>query len=388
MESAQQPDLDCWEGGVVYVPGGADNVRLAWYGQPEEAWQTGSGKGVNCTDTLIALLRANDGNIVAANNESLGGDPAPGCRKRLLIKTCTEVEDAERITVHCCEGYRMRVPGGAANVKRAWYGDPTHAWLDGPGQGMICTAAVVRKLELYGDLLMVSNGLLGGDPVPCVLKELLVELHKPGKLQIDTPPRPRLFKSADAVPSAPSWLAFVRHAQAGHNVDHELMNNPDNCLTEHGRQQAVSASGGPAGEAVRTAQLIITSPLRRALETTELLLTGLSEAGAAAPTPRVIVHAGATERYSGRCDEGTPKSKMLEELSETMRSWEGWDELPERWWPSPEEDSWARAEAFIDSLKGRPEERVVYVGHGAFWQMILGHYMDNCEAVFCDRSFS
>lgn len=30
------------------------------------------------------------------------------------------------------------------------------------------------------------------------------------------------------------WVAFVRHAQAGHNVDPDLIMNPDNPLTDEG----------------------------------------------------------------------------------------------------------------------------------------------------------
>ena len=52
---------------------------------------------------------------------------------------------------------------------------------------------------------------------------------------------PKLYETVEEVPSYPQWVAFVRHAQAGHNVDRALIEKPDNPLTEVGVAQALKA---------------------------------------------------------------------------------------------------------------------------------------------------
>lgn len=189
----------------------------------------------------------------------------------------------------------------------------------------------------------------------------------------------RTYRTPEEVPSYPRWLALVRHAQAGHNVDESLYQRPDNALTEVGTEQAIAARGGPTGDAVRAADLLLTSPLRRALETARLLLEGRE-----APM-RVALEALATERYSAPCDDGTPKAELLGQLPAGVASWEGWDSLAECWWPGTEDDVPRRLADFREALRNRSEDRVVVVGHGGFWQELAGCYLDNCDIVYCDR---
>lgn len=291
--------------------------------------------------------------------------------------------------LQCWENTTLRIPGGVDNVKRAWFGKPTCAWQDGKGRGTTCTDSVIKRMRCnaLGQFeFIVACACLGGDPAPGVFKQLRLELFLEGHVSAEDASM-RVFADARAVPSWPRWAAFVRHAQAGHNVDNALVSNPDNVLTDDGVAQACAASCGIAGEAVRSAQLVITSPLRRAMQTTGLLL------GPDRGDARVCVDALGTERYSARCDEGTPKSVMMRQAPQELppgmhnfREWEGWDTLPEHWWPSPEEDSWERAEAFRSMAQARPEDRVVFVGHGAFWGTVLGKNLSNCEIVFCDRA--
>lgn len=287
------------------------------------------------------------------------------------------------LVLECWEGSKMKIPGGVENLRRAWYGDPEHPWEQGPGLGAICTDVIAQKAQDRG-AAVACNAWLGCDPVPGVGKLLLVELASKahGLAEEEEIQYPQTFELASEVPSSPQWLVFVRHAQAGHNADKSLLANPDNALTEVGRKQAQAAHDGPAGEALRSAELVITSPLTRAMETTALLL------GPDDGDVRVMVYAGGSERWSAPCDEGRPRSELLLGLPERMRRWEGWDALPERWWAEPGEDAWERAEAFAEFVKQRPEERIALVGHGGFWDIVVGQYLGNCEHVFCDRFLS
>eukprot|EP00927_Polykrikos_kofoidii_P045277 TRINITY_DN39209_c0_g1_i1.p1 TRINITY_DN39209_c0_g1~~TRINITY_DN39209_c0_g1_i1.p1 ORF type:complete len:314 (+),score=47.71 TRINITY_DN39209_c0_g1_i1:44-985(+) len=295
-------------------------------------------------------------------------------------ETCTAVD----AILTCPEGSRLFVPGGAQNVLRAWYGDPTRPWQEGKGCGIALTDLVVRRLEHSDGSIEASNGCLGCDPAHGTFKHLLVEVRDPksGTGRIKEVGGPRIFDSPHQVSSGPRWVAFVRHAQAGHNVDRKLLRTPDNPLTEEGLTQARDASKGPAGDAMRGAELIITSPLMRAMQTTDLLLGG----AAGADGERIRVDAAGTERWSAPCDEGTSKSELLEVVPKHFLDWEGWDVLPERWWAESGEDTYVRAQAFVDMIRRQPEDRIVCVGHGGFWAALLGgRHLGNCEVVFCDR---
>lgn len=289
--------------------------------------------------------------------------------------------------LECGEEGVLALPEGAELPRRAWYGDPQRRWEVGKGCGVDCTDVVARRLQANGGWVLATNVSLGSDPVPGVRKCLLVELATAVPFTIGAFSYPRPFKSVDAVPSAsgpsgPRWLAFVRHAEAGHNVDKELLNCPDNALTGRGREQAVAARAELA-EMLRAADVIITTPLLRALQTTALLLgPGCGE------DPRVVVDAAATERLSAPCDMGTCKSELLEIAPQECRRWRGWEALPERWWPDADDDTWGRREAFVAALRERPEARIVCVGHGAFWQLTLGRYLGNCTVAYCDRSLT
>ncbi|KAL2256444.1 hypothetical protein VTK26DRAFT_1645 [Humicola hyalothermophila] len=79
----------------------------------------------------------------------------------------------------------------------------------------------------------------------------------------------------------PPTLVLIRHAEALHNIDKANHSLPDPPLSDHGRQQALELREHlkahlPPG---RKIQLIVVSPLRRALETCLLALDWLIEDG-------------------------------------------------------------------------------------------------------------
>jgi len=62
-------------------------------------------------------------------------------------------------------------------------------------------------------------------------------------------------------------LHFVRHAQAEHNVAQDYT-IPDGLLTQYGREQATNLNLLTIQNIQQTAELIVTSPLTRTLQTT------------------------------------------------------------------------------------------------------------------------
>lgn len=282
----------------------------------------------------------------------------------------------EGLLVKCWENRRVRVPGGGGNVHKAWWGDPKFAWRDGAGCGVWCNEQVSSHVDGI-DAIVASNARIGCDPVPGVRKILLIELRSVVAAQDHVPLYPRLFETPDVVPSAPRWLAFVRHAEALHNVDGAFAQRANTPLTDAGVAQARAARSGLPGQTVQSADLVVTSPLMRALQTTAELVS----------ETRVLVDATATKRWAAPCDGAPRKSEMLAELTQTYRDWEGWDTMPEEWAGHRGEDSWLRVDKFRAAVLERPEDRIVFVGHGGFWEMVLDRYLGNCEVVFCDRSF-
>jgi broad specificity phosphatase PhoE len=315
-----------------------------------------------------------------------GNDAKRSRRDDNVLKICESLvpkkaDESEYQVLQLKESLHLRWSATAAEtVVSAWYGNPEHAAADTAKHGLLCTDAVKTQLRA-SDRVVVTNDSLGSDPCPGKGKVLLVTVASGPDCLPKSPedlPKPKLFRQ---MPQCDRWVAFVRHAQAGHNADPALLDRPDNMLTEFGRSQAQEASVGPAGAALRASELVVTSPLRRAMQTTGLLLGG--EAGR---VPRVRVDALVTERAGATCDQGTPKSVLLSELPlECSAAWEGWSELPETWWPEKGEDMWGRAEAFKEMVRRRPEDRLTFVGHGAFFQMVLGEYLPNCEVIFCNR---
>lgn len=383
--------MDCFLGCAAFSVAGA----ACYFAKPAE----GSYVPVELNSCTAEQLQCIPGISGSLAHELVGRRPYCSMREVLEV-----VEDAgvSRVVEEFCwlkpnkvatagqllqawETVQVHVPGTEENVVRAWFGDPRYAWQEGSSKGILCTETIKKRMR-SNHPVVVSCSCLGGDPAPGVHKQLRVEVSAMGcHLPVDAWP-PRVFGSASQSSSPRRWLAFVRHAQAGHNVDRALLDCADNGLTEVGMEQGVRARDGPAGEAIRHAQLVVTSPLMRAMQTVSLL------SGEQNCSTRVRVDALCTERNSAKCDEGTAKSILLKSLNEGVweefLDWEGWDALQETWWPPRGEDNWQRARAFVKMARERPEDRIVFVGHGAFWDTVLGHYLDNCQVVYTDRDLN
>ena len=206
-------------------------------------------------------------------------------------------------------------------------------------------------------------------------------------------------------------ILAIRHAESVWNVLQQQHPNPEeryhprmwtiDCdITERGVQQALAA-GKEMAKDIGSIDLLIISPLRRALQTASLLLEAFSTQPA-----KVIISSDVTEVMVDPCDIGSSPQVMSKEFPV-------WDfsHLDEHWWhggKSQEEtlsrmrdqkglESDEEAERRIDVFKNRLRKmsgeagnNIVIVCHGDFiWWLTRnaqneteqGLRVDNCEIV-------
>ncbi|XXG98356.1 carboxy methyl transferase for protein phosphatase 2A [Hypoxylon texense] len=160
-----------------------------------------------------------------------------------------------------------------------------------------------------------------------------------------------------------SRLILTRHAQAEHNVDLDY-SIPDAPLTPLGKKQAASLSR-QIPDLQKEADLIVSSPLRRTLQTTTL---GWAPAIERLGGPRnVVLLPQAQECNALPCDTGSSREALaadpefavfdLDPLTPDWNSKEGV-------WAASEAALARRARAVRQFLRGRPERSVVLVAHG------------------------
>lgn len=179
----------------------------------------------------------------------------------------------------------------------------------------------------------------------------------------------------------PKIVHCIRHGQSTFNAHFaEFGVDPlhqDAPLTDLGRRQA-------AERAVELRQypyeLVVTSPLTRAIQTT----LGLFGDHPAAPPIHVeVLH---REYLEGSCDVGRAPSLLAQDFPHLS-----FDHLEEVWWhntgePSahgfviePHESLRQRVGAFQNWLRNRPESLIAVVGHGTFFYHLTGRQLQNCE---------
>ncbi|CAE8740473.1 unnamed protein product [Polarella glacialis] len=113
--------------------------------------------------------------------------------------------------------------------------------------------------------------------------------------------------------------------------------------------------------------------MTRALQTA-FLINGKSQSDS-----RWLVSGMCAERLSGAtCDEGTPKSELVQRLT-WMHHWPGVEELDEEWWKADRPEEELRVADFLDFLQSRPEQKIIVVSHGAFLESIVGYHMNNAQ---------
>ncbi|KAI1334020.1 phosphoglycerate mutase-like protein [Xylariaceae sp. FL0016] len=168
-----------------------------------------------------------------------------------------------------------------------------------------------------------------------------------------------------------SRLILTRHAQAEHNVglDYSI---PDAPLTPLGKKQATSLSR-QIPELQQEADLIVSSPLRRTLQTTYLgWAPAIERLGG---LKKVVCLPQAQECNDFPCDTGSPRKTL-----EADPEFAVFDlaQLPDDWtskqgfWAADHDSLTSRARWVRQFLRERPEKNIVFVAHGDILRRITG----------------
>ncbi|GJE61818.1 histidine phosphatase family protein [Methylobacterium trifolii] len=186
--------------------------------------------------------------------------------------------------------------------------------------------------------------------------------------------------------NAPTRIVCIRHGESTFNAAHRATGRDpghlDARLTPRGQGQARAAR---AAHRDTPFELVVVSPLTRAIETSAILF------GEHPSAPRVLVEVLHRECQESSCDVGRAASEIAAEFPHLDVG-----HLPEVWWhaqdgcavdgypvePRPLFDR--RVAAFRDWLRARPERTIAVVGHGTFFFHLTGIWLDNCESVDLD----
>jgi len=169
-----------------------------------------------------------------------------------------------------------------------------------------------------------------------------------------------------------SRIILTRHAQAEHNVDLDY-SIADAPLTALGKKQATALGPQTADLQRDSVDLIVTSPLKRTLQTTYLGFgTAIERLGGRGS---VICLPQAQECNAFPCDRGSPRSEL-----EATREFDGFDLslLTPDWtskagfWAADDDTLNARARWVRQWLRARPEATIVLVAHGDILRRITG----------------
>jgi broad specificity phosphatase PhoE len=173
----------------------------------------------------------------------------------------------------------------------------------------------------------------------------------------------------------------IRHGQStfnAHFTEHgEDPGHFDARLTELGQRQVAERAPELRQHPY---ELVVTSPLTRAIQTTMGLF------GTHPAAPPILVECLHREHLESSCDVGRAVSDLSRDFPHLH-----FGHLDEVWWhnegetnergfvyePAPVFE--ARVEGFRNWLGQRPERLIAVVGHGTFFSRLVGRFLDNCE---------
>jgi broad specificity phosphatase PhoE len=173
-------------------------------------------------------------------------------------------------------------------------------------------------------------------------------------------------------------IYLIRHGQSAFNAAYEGHGDPmlwDARLTAKGIGQAILAAEDVAALDL---ELVVTSPLTRAMQTTEHLFEGRRP---------VAIVPGIREWQQHSCDVGRAPSVLQTEFPD-------WDfsHLEEQWWHLAEPNDFgvpvepknifkARVEATISDIADIDARAIGVVCHGHVIEALTGEHPDNCGIV-------
>jgi broad specificity phosphatase PhoE len=175
----------------------------------------------------------------------------------------------------------------------------------------------------------------------------------------------------------PSLVHLIRHGQSTFNAHFELTGEDpmhfDARLTELGHAQVAAARQQLANQHY---DLVIASPLTRAIQTAQGIF------GDRIPIEISHLH---SEWVNSSCDVGRSTRDLARDFP-TL----DFAHLNDPWWhhvapnpqdiaPEPEHVLMNRVEAFKRMIAARAENRIAVVGHGDFFERLLGRHLKNCE---------
>ena len=185
------------------------------------------------------------------------------------------------------------------------------------------------------------------------------------------------------------WLREHKEARQTMSKQQKIAMDPgiyDSVLTSTGRQQARGLAAQAAQVLGKPPDVIISSPLSRALETAELGLRSVY------PDVPAEVDARISERVRACSEYGSDPAV----LATRFPGFSGFNELPQIWWwrgtdsPDPRARSLdyepagrfiARLESFLTDLAAREEETIAVVCHWGICISLTGRKFGNCELV-------
>lgn len=179
----------------------------------------------------------------------------------------------------------------------------------------------------------------------------------------------------------PKIVHCIRHGQSTFNAHFAETGcdplHPDAPLTALGQRQAAERA---AELRHHSYELVVTSPLTRAIQTT----LGLFGQHPAAP-PILVEHLH-REYLESSCDVGRAPALLAQDFPHLS-----FDHLEEIWWHNegdPDERGiiceppailTGRVRQFREWLSARPEQFIAVIGHGTFFYHLTGRQLQNCE---------
>lgn len=173
----------------------------------------------------------------------------------------------------------------------------------------------------------------------------------------------------------------IRHGQSTFNAHFMETGldpmHPDAPLTELGRRQAAERA---AELRQYPYELVVTSPLTRAIQTTMRLF------GDHPASPPIHVECMHREFLESSCDVGRAPNLLARDFPHLS-----FDHLDEIWWHNegepcdrgfviePPGTLSQRVRQFREWLAMRPERLIAVVGHGTFFYHLTGRQLQNCE---------